>query len=74
MASILAGTPIVEVAQTADSSLTAVLGRVAAYTGQRVTFEFLANESQLDLFPAELDWAGSLPEPKYAIPGRTKLV
>ena len=74
VASILAGTPIVEVAQTADSSLTAVLGRVAAYTGQRVTFEFLANESQLDLFPAELDWAGSLPEPKYAIPGRTKLV
>ncbi|MFM1904362.1 MAG: Inositol 2-dehydrogenase/D-chiro-inositol 3-dehydrogenase [Planctomycetota bacterium] len=74
VASIRAGKPIVEVAQTADSSLTAVLGRVAAYTGQRVTFEFLANESKLDLFPPELEWAGSLPEPKHAIPGRTKLV
>ena len=61
VASIRAGKPIVELAQTADSSLTAVLGRVAAYTGQRVTFDFLANESQLDLFPEKLDWAGSSP-------------
>jgi myo-inositol 2-dehydrogenase / D-chiro-inositol 1-dehydrogenase len=74
VASIRAGKPIVELAQTADSSLTAVLGRVAAYTGQRVTFDFLANESQLDLFPEKLDWAGSLPQPKHAIPGRTKLL
>ena len=73
VASIRAGKPIVEVAQTAGSSLTAVLGRVAAYTGQRVTFEFLANESKLDLFPPDLDWQGSLPEATYAIPGRTKL-
>ena len=72
--SIRSGSPIVEVAQTAASSLTAVLGRVAAYTGQRVGFDFLADESQLDLFPKELDWAGPLPEPKYAIPGRTKLI
>ncbi|MFM7108218.1 MAG: Gfo/Idh/MocA family protein [Planctomycetaceae bacterium] len=72
--SIRAGTPIVELAQTADSSLVAVLGRVAAYTGQRVTFDFLAKESKLDLFPKELAWDGSLPEPKFAVPGRTKLV
>ncbi len=72
--SIRAGKPIVEVAQTADSSLAAVLGRVAAYTGQRVTFDFLANESKLDLFPQELDWAGSLPQPRHAVPGRTQLV
>ena len=36
--SIRAGKPIVELQQTADSSLVAVLGRVAAYTGQKVTF------------------------------------
>jgi myo-inositol 2-dehydrogenase/D-chiro-inositol 1-dehydrogenase len=72
--SIRAGTPIVELAQTADSSLVAVLGRVAAYTGQRVTFDFLAKESQLDLFPAELDWDGPRPAPQFAIPGRTKLI
>ena len=72
--SIRAGKPIVELAQTADSSLVAVLGRVAAYTGQRVTFDFLAKESKLDLFPADLAWDSSLPKPEFAIPGKTKLV
>ncbi len=72
--SIRAGHPIVELGQTADSSLVAVLGRVAAYTGQRVTFDFLANESKLDLFPKDLTWDASLPAPAYAIPGRTKLL
>jgi myo-inositol 2-dehydrogenase/D-chiro-inositol 1-dehydrogenase len=72
--SIRAGKPIVELEQTADSSLVAVLGRVAAYTGQRVTFDFLAKESKLDLFPAELAWDSSLPKPGFAIPGKTKLI
>jgi myo-inositol 2-dehydrogenase/D-chiro-inositol 1-dehydrogenase len=72
--SIRAGKPIVELRQTADSSLTAVLGRVAAYTGQRVTWDFLVNKSELDLFPKELSWGGSLPAPQAAIPGKTKLV
>lgn len=72
--SIRAGKPIVELKQTADSSLVAVLGRVAAYTGQKVSFDFLAKESKLDLFPKELTWDSSLPKPEFAIPGRTKLV
>ena len=72
--SIRAGKPIVELKQTADSSLVAVLGRVAAYTGQKVTFDFLAKESKLDLFPKDLTWESSLPKPDFAIPGRTKLV
>jgi myo-inositol 2-dehydrogenase / D-chiro-inositol 1-dehydrogenase len=72
--SIRAGKPIVELKQTADSSLVAVLGRVAAYTGQKVSFDFLAKESKLDLFPAELTWESSLPKPQFAIPGKTKLV
>ncbi len=72
--SIRAGSPIVELKQTADSSLVAVLGRLAAYTGQRVTWDFVAQESQLDLFPKDLAWDGSLPAPAHAIPGRTKLV
>jgi len=72
--SIRADRPIVELRQTADSSLAAVLGRVAAYTGQRVTFEFLARQSKLDLFPPDLAWDAKLPAPRFAIPGRTKLV
>lgn len=72
--SIRAGTPIVELKQTADSSLVAVMGRLAAYSGQRVTWDFVSNESQLDLFPKDLAWDGALPAPTHAIPGRTKLV
>lgn len=72
--SIRSGKPIVELKQTADSSLTAALGRVAAYTGQRVTWDFLTTQSQLDLFPKDLTWGGDLPNPEYAIPGKTKLI
>lgn len=72
--SIRSGTPIVELKQTADSSLTAVMGRLAAYTGQRVTWDFVTKQSQLDLFPKDLTWDGALPAPAHAIPGRTKLV
>ena len=72
--SIRAGKPIVELRQTADSSLVAVLGRVAAYTGRRVTFDFLARESKLDLFPADLALGNALPPPRHAVPGRTKPV
>ena len=72
--SIRAGKPIVELKQTADSSLTAVMGRLAAYTGKKVTWDFVTNQSKLDLWPEGFKWDGSLPEPKYAKPGTTKLI
>lgn len=72
--SIRAGKPIVELKQMADSSMVAVLGRMAAYTGQKVTWDFATVESKLDLFPKDLTWESSLPKPQYAIPGRTKLI
>lgn len=72
--SIRAGKPIVELRATAESSMTAVLGRMAAYTGQRVTWDFATNDSKLDLFPKELTWDGSRPDSKHAIPGATKLI
>jgi len=53
--------------------LTAVMGRMAAYTGQEVTWDFVTKESKLDLFPKELDWNGTLPPPAHAVPGKTKL-
>jgi predicted dehydrogenase len=72
--SIRAGKPIVELRQMADSSLVGVLGRLAAYTGQKVTWKFVAEESRLDLFPEDLTWTSSLPNPGFAVPGRTKLI
>lgn len=71
--SIRSSTPIVELAETAKSSLTAVMGRLAAYTGQKVTWDFLTKESKLNLFPQPLDLKGSK-ESSFAIPGKTKLV
>ncbi|MBC19331.1 MAG: dehydrogenase [Planctomycetaceae bacterium] len=72
--SIRAGKPIVELAETADSSLTAVMGRLAAYTGQRVDWKFVTQQSTLDLFPDKLSLDGSLPIASYAVPGVTKLI
>ncbi len=72
--SIRAGKPIVELKQTADSSLTAVLGRLAAYTGQKVTWKFVTDQSTLDLFPKNMALEGVPPSSGCAIPGKTKLV
>jgi myo-inositol 2-dehydrogenase / D-chiro-inositol 1-dehydrogenase len=72
--SIRAGKPIVELRQMADSSLVGVMGRLAAYTGQKVTWKFVAEESQLDLFPKDLTWQSSLPSLGFAVPGKTKLI
>ena len=71
---VRSGNPIVELRETADSSMTAVLGRMSAYTGQEVTWDFATNESKLNLWPENFDINGELPEPKYAIPGKTKLI
>ena len=72
--SIRAGKPIVELAETADSSLTAVMGRLAAYTGQQVDWDFITQQSMLDLFPKDLKLDESLPMDSYAVPGVTKLI
>ena len=72
--SIRSGKPIVELRQMADSSLVAVMGRMAAYTGQKVIWKFAADESQLDLFPKDLTWQSSLPTVGFAVPGKTKLI
>jgi len=72
--SIRAGKPIVELRQMADSTLVAVMGRMAAYTGQKVTWKFVTEESKLDLFPQDLTWTSSLPQHAPAVPGRTKLI
>ena len=72
--SIRAGKPIVELRQMADSSLVAVMGRMAAYSGQKVSWKFASEESQLDLFPKDLTWTSSLPQQPAAVPGKTKLI
>ena len=37
-------------------------------------WDFLTNQSKLDLFPKDLTWDAALPAPQHAIPGKTKLI
>lgn len=57
----------------AKSTLLAVLGRMATYTGQKVTWEQAMNSAE-DLTPSSYDWNGTPPPSEIAIPGSTKLV
>jgi myo-inositol 2-dehydrogenase / D-chiro-inositol 1-dehydrogenase len=71
IASIRAGKPINELKTVAESTLTAIMGREAAYTGQELTWDEVLN-AKLDLKPPQVTF-GSLPVPKIPMPGVTKL-
>ena len=53
------------------SSLLAIMGRMAAYTGELITWE-MAKKSTEDLSPPRYDWDLKLPTPPVAMPGITK--
>jgi predicted dehydrogenase len=71
-ASIRSGFPINNGIRMANSTMLAIMGRMAAYTGQEVTWEQAIN-SQERLVPAQLDWKMKLPIAPMAIPGKAKL-
>ncbi len=70
-ASIKAGKPLNEGKQVAESTLAAIMGREAAYTGQSVAWEELLNSPQ-NIHPATVS-LGTLSVPSVAMPGQTKL-
>ena len=72
-AAIRAGKPLNDGSFMAYSTLMGIMGRMAAYTGKRVTWK-QALESKEDLTPPKLDMAASLPFPPVATPGATPLV
>jgi predicted dehydrogenase len=70
--SIRNGRPINDLKNVAESTLTAIMGRMSAYTGKAVTWE-QAMQSQQNLVPERLAWDMNLPVPPVAVPGRTEL-
>lgn len=72
-AALRAGKPINDGDWMATSTLAAIMGRMAAYTGQEVTWEQALN-SQLRLVPENLTWDMKLPIEPLAVPGKTKLI
>jgi len=65
---IRAGKPINELQNVAHSTLTAIMGRMSAYTGKIVTWDQALNSTE-NLMPARLDW-GPMAVPPIAIPGQ----
>jgi predicted dehydrogenase len=72
-ASIRAGKPINNGEYMAKSTLLAIMGRMAAYTGQQITWEMALNSKE-NLSPPKYDWSVKLPDPPVSLPGVTKFV
>ena len=73
IASIRAGKPLNEGRQIAESTLCAIMGRMSAYTGRALSWEWAMNSSQLDLSPKQYAF-GPNPVDPVAIPGTTPLI
>jgi predicted dehydrogenase len=71
IASLRAGQPLNELKTVAESTLTAIMGREAAYTGQELTWDEVLN-AKLDLVPPKIEF-GALEVPPIPMPGVTKL-
>lgn len=71
-ASIRKNAPINNGNYMAKSTMMAIMGRMAAYTGQEVTWEQAMNSKEV-LGPDKYEW-GSLPTPQVAMPGKTPFV
>lgn len=66
-----AGQPRNDGTWAAHSSLIAIMGRMAAYTGQTITWQ-QALESEETHFPKNITWSTVVPVPPVALPGTTK--
>ena len=73
IASIRAGKPLNEGRCVAESTLTAIMGRMSTYTGRALKWDWVMNASRLDLTPPKYEF-GDLPVRPVAVPGKTKLV
>jgi hypothetical protein len=62
-----------ELKSVAESTLTAIMGRMSTYTGKSVTWEQALNSKE-ETMPERLSWDMKLETPPAAMPGKTPLV
>jgi len=62
-----------EAVQIAESTMTAIMGRMSAYTGRALRWDWLMKASKLALTPESYTF-GPLPEQPVAVPGVTQLI
>ncbi len=72
--SIRKGKPINELKNVAESTLAAIMGRMAAYTGKAVTWEEKALGSKLDTMPPKLARDMKIEAAPLAVAGKTPLI
>jgi myo-inositol 2-dehydrogenase / D-chiro-inositol 1-dehydrogenase len=72
IASIREGKPLNELRTVAESTLTAIMGRMSTYTGKAVTWDE-ALQSKLNLMPEKLE-LGELKVAPIPVPGQTELI
>ncbi len=73
IAAIRQGKHLNEGKRIAESTLTCIMGRMSAYTGRALSWDWAMKGSKLDLSPPKYEF-GDLPMRPVAIPGKTKLV
>jgi predicted dehydrogenase len=74
MNSILGKGPYINEAMTvAESTMTCLMGREAAYSGQKITWDMMMNSKE-DLLPKTFDYKASVPVPPLPVPGVYKFV
>jgi len=73
IAAIREGKRLNEGKRIAESTMTSIMGRMSAYTGRALKWDWAMNASKLDLSPPKYEF-GDLPTRPVAIPGKTQLV
>lgn len=73
IAAIRQGKRLNEGKRIAETTMTAIMGRMSAYTGRALKWNWAMNASKLDLSPPSYEF-GDLPMRPVAIPGKTPLV
>ena len=73
IAAIREARPLNEGKRIAESTLTSIMGRMSAYTGRALKWDWVMNASKLDLRPPKYEF-GDLPMPPVAVPGKTQLI
>ncbi len=73
IAAIRNGERLNEGKRIAESTMTCIMGRMSAYTGRALKWDWVMNASKLDLSPPKYEF-GDLPMRPVAIPGQTQLI
>ncbi len=73
IAAIRAGKPVNEGMQVAESTMAAIAGRMSAYTGRAMKWDWATKQSKLDLNPPKYEF-GDLPVRPVPVPGQTPLI